>query len=150
MPTANQRLRDFAKRKRGNRHVVEVADRDWEYIPIHPCADETILLAELDYSPESCTSVDFYWRCGPDVAFVQIHAQPYAPNRDPGIYARRAENGAYLFNIVAVLASQVVLLRDLRMVQERCVALGFLGDAFSSAELGETLGYVGGLAEGAA
>ena len=147
MPTAHQRISDFFKRKAGNPHLISVVNQDWEYIPIHPCADETSLLTELNYQPERCVSVDFYWRYGPEVAFVQVYSQAVSPPKGPGIYARRAGNAVYLYNIVAVLHGRIVTTSDLRIVQERCILRGFSGDAFPAVEVGSALTFVGPLAE---
>jgi hypothetical protein len=149
LPTSAQRLADFAARKAGHPDLVAVPERDWEYIVIHPCADESEILDRIGWPAERCVSVDFYWRCGRDVALVQVHARGEPPRERPGIYVRRANNEAYLFNIVAVLGTPVVTTADLRIVKERCVSLGFSGDAFPG-EIGPTLAFVAPLRDGAA
>ena len=147
LPTSNDRLQNFAMRKAGNPYLIAVPKREWEYIPIHPCADETDLLAKLNYLPENCLCVDFYWQCGSDISFVQVQTQSVLPNQSPGIYARYANNEVYLFNIVAIIPDKVVTTNDLCALQERCVALGFLGKEFLSTSVGPNLTYIGSFKE---
>lgn len=149
MSNAATRFKDFDQRRADNPHLVLVSDRGWEYIPIHPCADEHALLSELNWPAERCVSVDFYWRYGVDVAFVQVLAEGASGDMRSGIYARRADNNAYLFNIVAVLRTQVVTRANLREVMDRCMSLGLSSDGFSDTTVGPNLTYVAPLEDGA-
>ena len=142
------RLQDFAARKRAGSEAVSFPDRDWEYISVHPCADEKAVLAQIGYSPERCTSVDFYWRCGGDVSLVQVQGRGYSQRRTPGIYARYEGGDSYAFNIVVVLESGVVRTSDLLLAMGRCVDLGFSESGFPGVGQTKHLTYVGPL-EGA-
>ena len=43
----------------------------WEYIPVHPFADEPDLLASLQLRPEDCRSADAWWGIDGDATLLQ-------------------------------------------------------------------------------
>lgn len=57
-------------------------------------------------TPSACTSVDLYWEHEGDVKFVQVQARAFAPEREPGMYARRAPTG--YVNVVVVVSEQEI------------------------------------------
>lgn len=70
------RLATFNARKAyAPRSVLTVAGEDWEYIPVHPFADDDHL-SDIGVAPKDCRHVDAYWRRGEDMCFVEMVAHP--------------------------------------------------------------------------
>jgi uroporphyrinogen-III decarboxylase len=58
-----KRLDDFQAWAQDDPKIVRrVPKYKWEYIAIHPMADERRWLRKLRMSPENCTGVDAYWK----------------------------------------------------------------------------------------
>jgi hypothetical protein len=51
----------------------------WEYMPIHPFADEPELLARLNLRAEDCRSVDAWWGIARDATLMQTCISKQAP-----------------------------------------------------------------------
>lgn len=107
-----KRLRDFRERKDFNReNVYVVANKGWEYIPVHPFADETEILRKLDFPAERCVEVDAYWNWGEDVVFIQVAATS-DDGLPPSLYARYSDRSSSRVNLYAVLTTKVVIRAD--------------------------------------
>lgn len=102
----SQRLEDFARRAAWNPIGVETRG-SWQYIRIHPCADETELLERINGSPQRCLEVDAWWLANDDVYFLQVIASP-----TPGLSARLYHQETARLNLVANLQAHVILVRD--------------------------------------
>lgn len=124
-----RRVKDFESRKAvPEESVFSVEGVEWEYIPVHPLADEVDLLCRLGVSPEQCVSVDCYWRFGDDVALLQVVCQKAAQGRAVGYYARLSEGAGYLLNLVAVVDADSVRHCDLQRVMRAFFARGLTID----------------------
>lgn len=99
----HQRQSDFAKRKKADPSgLYIVPDRGWEYITVHPMADENALLDSLGMTPDDCTGVDCYWSAQSDVVFLRVLSRAVA-GMDPGLYVSKPSghlNMTYLFAVV--------------------------------------------------
>ena len=67
-----QRLRDFERRANFTDDLRTY--RSWQYITVHPFADEPELLARLGLHPEDCQKADVWWHTGEDVVLLQTVA----------------------------------------------------------------------------
>jgi hypothetical protein len=105
--TSSDRLAEFAARASSTPEDVYVhATRGWRYIPVHPFADDSTVLARIDWPSDRCRNVDAYWECDGDVHFVQVHTVS-ADVRDIGVYYRW-EGADYAANLVAVLEERPI------------------------------------------
>lgn len=107
MQTRKARLRDFERRKAyAPEDVVQVDGTPWEYIPVHPLADDDETLARLAMRPEECVNVDLYWRREADVVFVRIstvgQCEGEAWFNGPGLYPRWGEEREPRLDVAAV------------------------------------------------
>ena len=93
--TQEQRIQDFERRANfAPKDVMRHRQAAWRYIPIHPFADETRRLQELNVKPADCSGVDAYWRAETDVFFVEVAvAKTNHWERSAGYYARYSERG---------------------------------------------------------
>ena len=62
-----RRLADFSRRIHAAKahspeSIMEISQRDWTFIAIHPMADEKTLLSRLNMKATDCVKADFYWR----------------------------------------------------------------------------------------
>lgn len=122
-----QRRSDFAARKKASpTEVYVVADRGWEYITVHPMANETNLLTSLGMKPADCTSVDCYWSAKKDVVFLQVAARG-ASHFEPGLYASRAEAAPNRMHLLAVVECDVISRSTLEAIMTRFVGVGVQG-----------------------
>ena len=51
----------------------------WQYIPVHPFADESEILLNLEMHPADCIYVDARWYVNGDVVFLQVSAMQDLP-----------------------------------------------------------------------
>lgn len=110
MSTSNRdlRLAAFKQRVASEPGALHKAPEAGRYIPVNPMSDEIALLAEIGLSPADCVKVDCYWNPGDDVHFVQVNSAAYAPDRPPGVYARKNDDTAYMLNIVVVVSDAAI------------------------------------------
>jgi len=80
--------------------VLRHVQRGWRYIPVHPFADEDLLLKRIDWEASRCLRVDAYWECEGDVYFVQVEAEGQT-ERTRGLYYRLTDADG--FNLVAIV-----------------------------------------------
>jgi hypothetical protein len=103
-----QRRSDFRQRAdAAPAGVISVPERGWQYIPVHPMADEARLLESLGMTPEDCTAVDCYWAARTDVVFLQIVTRDRVAG-NPGLYARRSEKRPYMVYLSAVVDQKYI------------------------------------------
>ncbi len=95
------RLADFeARASHAPGDVLRHVQREWRYIPVHPFADDDLLLKRIGWEAARCLSVDAYWQCEGDVYFVQVEAEGQS-ERTRGLYHRLTDADG--FNLVAVV-----------------------------------------------
>jgi len=103
------RLRDFADRKAFDpKSVIRVQGRDWEYIPIHPMANETETLNELGISPKDCIKVDCYWKVGEEVFFLQVYTKKSGITWGTGFYARLSKGEFPMIYLAACIEEEFI------------------------------------------
>src|SRR5579885_1791193 len=87
------RYRDFLQRAHFAPDPVYLhRSGGWQYILIHPFADESDILARLKLRPEDCSSVDAWWAIDGDATLVESYAQSTLRVRPPGQYAFQTVN----------------------------------------------------------
>jgi len=101
-----QRCNDFRRRARyAPESVYRHRLHDWEYIPVHPFADETELLRRLELQPDACRRVDAWCAIDGDVALLTCEGTP--GSRAPHYRALRPRFGSHLHLHAAIDAPQV-------------------------------------------
>lgn len=104
LPVHRERRRgDFERSARYDPSGVRVhPNASWRWMPVHPMADDTELLVQLNLSPTDCTKVDAYWDTGLDIVFLELlTAAASGAIRPPGLYARvREDDGGTVVHIV--------------------------------------------------
>lgn len=98
----------------------------WEYIPVHPFADELEALGKLGLRPEDCTAADAWWSINGDATLLQtmtarmqeqasFHAKP-TPHDDRWVY------------LVAILDRPFIIRDDFEAAMTRFAQAGFPAD----------------------
>src|SRR5262245_18369813 len=114
----HQRQSDFMRRKKSDpMNVHTVPTRGWEYIAVHPLADESILLHSLEMTPDDCTSVDCYWSTQDDVVFLKVLSKTTAMVR-PGLYASKPRSYLDMTYLLAVVDSHNIVRSTLEAVMD--------------------------------
>lgn len=130
-PLRKRRWRDFRRR-------VEFAPASaylhrsggWQYLPIHPFADEAADLARLGIAPLDCWGADAWWGIEGDATLVQSCIARSA-HRPPGLYARQTEHEEGWVYLMAVLDIPAVTRVSFEAVLSRFASPGFPdGDRF--------------------
>lgn len=121
----SQRWNDFQRRIKYAPDTVYRHRADcWEYIPIHPFADDSDELVRLNLQPEDCTGVDAWWGIDGDATFFQAWAVSDA-GRPVGLYARMtADDNAWCY-LAAVVDAQYVTRVAFESAMSRFAELGF-------------------------
>ncbi len=102
----------------------------WQYIPIHPFADDTEDLSRLGLAPGDCWSADAWWGIEGDAALVQSCIAHMA-GRSPGLYACQSVREEGRVDLLAVLEAPYVAREAFEAVLSRFAVLGFPdGDRF--------------------
>jgi hypothetical protein len=115
-------LADFEGRKsRMHSGVIFRPDYDWQYIPVHPMANETDWLKRHKLTPSDCTQVDCYWRVKNDVVFLQVYSSKSSWHKITGLYARWNINEVPMLYFAAVVEedqiSQEIVERTMTKIQ---------------------------------
>jgi hypothetical protein len=101
------RLADFeARASDAPGDVLRHVQREWRYIPVHPFADDDLLLKRIGWEAGRCLSVDAYWECEEDVYFVQVEAEGQS-KRTRGLYYRLTDRDG--FNLLAVVDGRPIV-----------------------------------------
>lgn len=104
-----RRVRDFADRKHLDpAAVIDMQTYGWEYIPIHPMANEKEELERLGLKPADCTQVDCYWNVGADVVFLQVYSRKIRPTWNVGLYARWSRGDLPMLYLAACVEDEVI------------------------------------------
>jgi len=115
-------------------------DTVWQYIPIHPFADELSTLRKLDMKPSECQSVDACCHLNEDAALLQVYCAGYIPNRPKGYYASRTDNELGHCDLTAVVESETITRSIFEKTMEQFVDYGFpSGTKFINMAVGETI-----------
>jgi hypothetical protein len=127
------RLKSFEERKDYDREgVYKVPQFGWEYINVHPMADETEVLRKLCLQPDDCKAVDCYWHVGSDVVFLQVYSRMYLQDREPALYAHRwPAHDARGLTLLAYLNEPYISRETVERVMQRFYVLDLDGPRFS-------------------
>jgi|SRR6266850_3413967 len=137
------RLRDFERRKQSDPSAVSyVTEYGWEYINVHPMADEVEVLQRLSIQPEDCVAVDCYWFVGYDVFFLQVYSKSFLQGRVQGLYAQWWTKNVPRLNLAAYLDESYISRRQVEEVMLKFHLLGLQSERFSSRQLTERLTLV--------
>jgi len=130
------RLVDFESRKKADpAGLVQVPDRGWEYITIHPMSNETALIKRLGLRQSDCTKVDCYWCVNSDVVFLQVLSQKDSTPHPPGLYARWSDGQPPILNLVAVVKHAAISQRIVEEVMSEFSEIGFDNPCLSMRQL---------------
>jgi hypothetical protein len=135
-----QRLADFEGRKLGMRsNLFILPDYDWQYIPVHPMANETDWLERHNLSGVDCTRVDCYWRMKNDVVFLQVYSSKSGWHKAPGLYARWNTNAVPMLYLAAVVAEDQISQEIVERTMKRIQAINKQRDLLSDKSIEEQL-----------
>ena len=117
-----RRRADFAPDK-----VYRHRGRGWEYIPIHPFADEPADLARLKLRPEDCLLVDAWWSIDGDATLLQsgtssVHSHP------AGLFAKPTPHKEQWVYVVAFFDAPYVTRTAFEEAMTKFAAAGFPSD----------------------
>ena len=136
----NMRLADFESRKKtDSASVVQVPNRGWEYITIHPMSNEIALLKRLGLSQSDCTKVDCYWYVNGDVVFLQVRSQKDSKHHPPGLYVRWSDGQPPMLNLVAVVKHAAISQRVVEEAMAEFSSIGFDDPCLSMRQLQDRL-----------
>lgn len=107
----------------------------WEYIPIHPFADEPELLARLNLRPEDCRSVDAWWGIAGDATLMQVGSSKQAP----GLHAHGTLDDQRWIYLTASLDVPYVTRAAFEGAMSRFVELGFPSGALFQLQAGSVV-----------
>ena len=104
------------------------------YIPIHPFADEAVLLSELNMESRDCFSVDGWYLINGDVAFFEAIAKQHSQSdRSTGYYARKKESELNFIYLLYVTNSETITRSEFENALTLFATMEFPnGDIFSS------------------
>ena len=119
-----RRLADFRRRADfAPESVYRHPERGWEYIPVHPFADETDILEKLGLGSDDCTSADVWWCTGEDRALlcgigaVDVDAA--------GLYARVSDHEDGSVNLTLRTTAPTITRVEIEAAMTRLAELGF-------------------------
>ena len=126
------RWADFQRRVRfqsGDRPqtVYRHLSRDWQYIPIHPFADELDDLIRLNLRPDDCRSVDAWWGIDGDATLLESGIIGYCPG-PARLYAKPTKHDERWVYLVAVLDAPFVTRVAFEAAMVRFADAGFPKD----------------------
>lgn len=123
----SHRWRDFLRRvESAPASVYRHRSGGWQYLPVHPFADEELDLARLGIAPEDCWGVDAWWGIEEDATLVQSCIARIA-DRPTGLYARQTEHEEGWVYLLAVLDAPAVTRVSFEVALSRFASLGFPG-----------------------
>ena len=118
-------LKDFADRKAFDpKSVIRVEGRDWEYIPVHPMANEIETLNKLGITQKECIQVDCYWRIGEEVFFLQVYTKKSGIILDTGFYARLSKGENPMTYLAACIEDEFITQDKVEKIMEWFDAYG--------------------------
>ncbi len=139
VPSKGKHFADFDLRKGEVPEGATVVEgKPWEYILVHPVADDTENLERLRWSPERCRSVDCYWRTEHDVFLLRVVVEEDAA-LEAGLYACLSPGEAYSVNLVAVVHDTMIRRADIEEAMEQFAAMSGFQTAFRGVGLDKRL-----------
>jgi hypothetical protein len=130
-----QRLADFKSRKSYASSSFTGSSGDWEYISIHPMANEMEWLKVYQLKPSDCDKVDCYWRIKNDVVFLQIRAKNY--NHEPlGLFVRWKRDVLPSLYLDAVVEDDCISQAIIERVIEKLYRIHLSRNLFSDKRIG--------------
>lgn len=132
------RLKDFAERKRSDPSSVYHVDMfGWDYINIHPMANETEVLHRIGVTPNDCNAVDCYWQVDEDVVLLKVFSNKYLKDKPPGLYAGWWMRNIPILNLFAYMDEPAISKEIIENVMQKFYSLELSSERFSQEKLGE-------------
>jgi hypothetical protein len=123
-----RRWEDFRRRAEfAPQGVYRHRAHGWEYIPIHPFADEPELLLRLHMRAEDCFSVDAWWGIDGDATLLESWTAR-ASGRRPGLFAKPTDHEERWVYLVAVFDAPFVTRAAFEGAMTRFAEAGFPRD----------------------
>lgn len=97
----------------------------WEYIPIHPFADDVTLLRQLAMRPEDCRAVDAWWCIEGDVTLLEVRVVDDRHSEPTGLFATAPSHQAQWVYLTAVLDLPCITRTVFETVMLRFIEAGF-------------------------
>jgi hypothetical protein len=99
----------------------------WEYLPVHPFADEAELLGRLGMRPEDCVSVDAWWGIDEDATLVEATVVGRS-SRPAGLFAKATDEEDQRVYLLAVFDAPFVTRAAFEGAMTQFVEAGFPRD----------------------
>jgi hypothetical protein len=139
-----KRWTDFQSRVRGCREnaaggalpVYRHRTRGWEYVPIHPFADEPEVLARLRLRPDECRVADAWWGIDGDATLLQLGVVGVLPG-PARLLARPTPHEERWVYLVAVVDAPFVTREAFEAAMVRFAEAGFPSGALFQLQWGD-------------
>jgi hypothetical protein len=125
-----KRVSDFQIRAQYDPKTV-IKKNNWEYILIHPMADEHKLLHQLQIKPDDCTYVDAYWKVNKDVFFLSVCSGAIT-HSVPGLYISlsKSKGAPFWINLFAIVPERAICSAVFERVQKEFYPLIVSGEVY--------------------
>lgn len=121
----SQRWSNFRRRVAyAPENVYRHRTHGWEYVPVHPFADEPEILSRLDMQPEDCFSVDAWWGIDRDATLLESWVVGWT-HRPAGLYARASLKMDDRVHLTAILDAPFVTRTAFEAAMLRFAEAGF-------------------------
>ena len=135
------RVSDFQRRAEYSPDSVYThPDTGWEYIPIHPFADDLSTLRKLDIKPSDCQWVDAWCHINDDATLLQVYSPGHLTKRPEGFYARLTDDELEYCYLTTIVKSASITRTIFEHAMVRFAEYGFPnGSLFANISIGETI-----------
>lgn len=121
-----RRWKDFRRRVAcAPNSIYQHCTHGWEYIPVHPFADESEDLARLKVQPDDCRRVDAWWGIDEDATLLESIVTPHSPHRPAGLYAKVTTDPKRWAYLLAVIDAPRITRAAFEDAMSRFAQLGF-------------------------
>jgi hypothetical protein len=120
--------------------VYQHRTHGWEYIPVHPFADEPKELARLGLRPEDCWGVDAWWGIDGDAPLLEARIVGVGSAGAARLFAKPTDHGERWVYLVAVLDAPFVTRTAFEAAMVLFAEAGFPRDPAVPVALGRCAG----------
>ena len=121
-----RRLADFQRRSAfAPESVYRHREYGWQYIPIHPFADEPDDLSRLQLTANDCFSVDAWWSVDGDATLLQSSVVGRGWSQPAGLYAWQTDHDLRWVYLVLIVDRDNITRVVFEHAMSQFVSLGF-------------------------